>query len=58
MLIISTVDIKIVYIDNIFNNVVISKLNIINYYFQTNITLRDLKLDKSILNSYPQDIYL
>ena len=44
MLIISTVDIKIVYIDNIFNNVVISKLNIINYYFQTNITLRDFEI--------------
>ena len=44
MLIISTVDIKIVYIDNSFNNVVISKLNIINYYFQTNITLRDFEI--------------
>ena len=44
MLIISTVDIKIVYIDNIFNNVVISKLNIINYYFQTDITLRDFEI--------------
>ena len=44
MLIISTVDIKIVYIDNSFNNVVISKLNIINYYFQTDITLRDFEI--------------